>query len=401
MNNFVCIVNIGTELVDGDVVNSNAAWLSQQLTLQGYKVKLHLSVPDETEFMLNALKEAAATSDFIFVTGGLGPTSDDFTRNVVAQFLGLPLCFDDTSWERIEKLLTARNVKISDLNKRQCFFPEGSEIFSNNMGTADGFRIFNNEKEWVVLPGPPKELQFIWKQHLKPLYEFRVPTESKHHLTVVTTFGESESRLGEIVEKHFDDKTFQIGYRARLPFVDLKFWYRPEQKLELDLRLEKLLYEIEPFVVSRDGADALDELLMQFYFLPQVQVIDAATLGLLTDRVFRKLSLDTYADLRSKITAITLAQTAGGSAEQSCIHILQSAHENFVITVAGVDDKNLWCLGVKLNNQIQTHVEKLKFSGQEFSERNRSTIAELAFIYVCRILSQNSQNKNSKNQKGH
>ena len=395
MDNFVSIVNVGTEIVDGDVVNSNAAWLAQQLTQLGFHVRQHISVPDDTESMLKAFTSAAAESDLLFVTGGLGPTSDDFTRDVIAQYLARAMEFNEASWQRVQTLLKTRNVSVSELNRRQCFFPGGAEIFQNLAGTADAFRMFENGKEWVVLPGPPKELQFIWHQHLKPIYQFKIPENRRTHLEILTTYGESESRLGEVVEEIFRGTEFQIGYRARIPFVDLKFWYRHAQKNLLDEKLNVLRKTIEPFIVS-SGVDILDEVLTQFYFLPQVQIIDAATLGLLTERLFKKLVLESYVELRTKTTAITVSQTITGSAEQSCIHILKSAQEHFVITVTGIDDKNSWCLGVKMGLNIQTHVEKLRFSGKEFADRNRKTIVELAFIHLNKILNQSSQS-----QKGH
>ncbi len=396
MKHSVAIVNVGTEIVDGDVVNSNAAWLAKNLTAIGFQIKQHISVPDDTDYMLQAFAAAESTCDYIFVTGGLGPTTDDFTRDVLAQYLGLKLNFNQESWERVEKLLNSRRVPISDINKRQCFFPESAEIFPNLQGTADGFRIVKNEKHWTILPGPPKELRFLWNQYFKTLYEKTVSSEDKLHLATITTFGESESKLGEIVENLFKGIDFQIGYRARVPFVDLKFWYKVSQKNLLEKKLAELSELIEPFLVSRDGIDHLDKVLTQFYFSPQVQIIDAATLGILTERLFKKLAEEVYSELRTKITAITFSQLASGSAEQSCTQILRSAQENFVVVVTGIDENNLWCLGVKSAGKLQTHVEKLKFSGREFDERNRKTITELAFIYLSRILNQSTQS-----QKGH
>jgi molybdenum cofactor synthesis domain-containing protein len=148
------ILAIGTELTTGQIVNQNAANLSTKLKALGVIVTTHLTVPDDRQIILKSLKfletasdtEENSNHDIIFVTGGLGPTSDDFTRDLIAEWSGLPMKFDETSWIHIQERLKSRGFVVHERQKQQCYFPEKSEILFNSEGTANGFKLFVNKK---------------------------------------------------------------------------------------------------------------------------------------------------------------------------------------------------------------------------------------------------------------
>ena len=110
---------IGTEITDGDVVDQNSAWLSVRLVDMGFAVSEHRSVPDSRAAILAAVRELAKSNQLLFVTGGLGPTSDDFTREIIAEAAGLPLELSEDSWSRIQLLLESRGVEATETQKRQ------------------------------------------------------------------------------------------------------------------------------------------------------------------------------------------------------------------------------------------------------------------------------------------
>ena len=136
------VLAIGTELTNGQILNKNAATISQKLKTFGLQTELHLTVPDNHKLMLESMRYLEAQSDLIFITGGLGPTSDDFTRDVVSTWVGKPLQFDENSWNQIVQRLTVRGLQVREIQRQQCFFPEGSEILQNKEGTANAFRLF-------------------------------------------------------------------------------------------------------------------------------------------------------------------------------------------------------------------------------------------------------------------
>ena len=137
----VSILSIGTELTTGQIINRNSAWIAAKLKQQGLDSTVHVTVPDETEVILKSLHYCAELTDVLFITGGLGPTSDDFTRDVIAEWTGKKLIFDETSWVYIQEILKNRGVGVKAIQKQQCYFPEGSTILKNNKGTANAFSL--------------------------------------------------------------------------------------------------------------------------------------------------------------------------------------------------------------------------------------------------------------------
>src|SRR5262245_60987652 len=125
------ILTIGTELTTGQITNRNAAWISERLTAFGLEVALHETVPDERVLMLDALRRCSAQATYVFVTGGLGPTQDDFTRDIIAEWAGRKLEFHPPSWKRILDRLGQFGIPVAESNRRQCFFPTGAEIIEN------------------------------------------------------------------------------------------------------------------------------------------------------------------------------------------------------------------------------------------------------------------------------
>src|SRR5277367_6737018 len=130
------IVAIGTELTTGRIVDTNSAWISRRLMTIGVKPVVHLSCPDERPAVIETLRDAARRAKAIVVTGGLGPTEDDLTRDAVAEAAGVPLDFDAPSFEKIEKIYASfRRGPIPPSNRRQAEIPRGARILDNDCGT--------------------------------------------------------------------------------------------------------------------------------------------------------------------------------------------------------------------------------------------------------------------------
>ncbi|MGE0632426.1 MAG: molybdopterin-binding protein, partial [Pseudobdellovibrionaceae bacterium] len=117
------LISIGTEVVTGQIVNTNLTMLAMKLDSLGINSVFHLSLPDEKQQMEEGLSWISEQINFVFITGGLGPTSDDFTREVVTNWLGLPLIYDSPSWDWINKRLTERGARVREHQKQQCYFP--------------------------------------------------------------------------------------------------------------------------------------------------------------------------------------------------------------------------------------------------------------------------------------
>ena len=153
MDTYVGILAIGNEVVDGQITNLNAAWLSQQLTDLGALPKLHMSCHDNKEDIESALNYLSQTCHLIITSGGLGPTKDDFTRNVLSEWAGSELELDNDQWKQIQNKITQRNVTIREGHKRQAFIPKGAQALNNTKGVAPGFFIKASPCFLACLPG--------------------------------------------------------------------------------------------------------------------------------------------------------------------------------------------------------------------------------------------------------
>ncbi len=160
------IINVGTELLLGNILNTNAQFLSEQISHLGIDVFFQTIVGDNKSRLSEMIRLALTRCDLLIVTGGLGPTDDDITREVTAESVGLPLVFHQESYDRIVEHFKKRNM--APTNKKQAYIPENAIIMKNNNGTAPGFIIAKNNKHIAVLPGPPSELIPMFKESLVP-----------------------------------------------------------------------------------------------------------------------------------------------------------------------------------------------------------------------------------------
>ena len=194
------ILCVGTELLLGDIVNTNAAFLSSRLADLGINVYRHTSVGDNPERLKNALAAALRESDLVITSGGLGPTYDDLTKETVAAAFGREMQLHEESLERIEAYFKETGREMTDNNRKQAMMPLGAIVFNNNYGTAPALALIDEEKNKTVimLPGPPNELIPIFNEEVEPYLHTRRSTVlvSKN----VNIFGMGESAVETALE---------------------------------------------------------------------------------------------------------------------------------------------------------------------------------------------------------
>jgi len=163
------IVAVGTELLFGQVVNSNAAYISEQLQLLGIGVFYHFSVGDNPERLKQTLARAAEETDIVITTGGLGPTQDDLTKDIIAELCGRPLVHDDEAQRRLDEIMRSfGRMNYTENNLRQTLLPEGAEVFYNEAGTAPGFALEHSGNTFIAMPGPPREVKEMMERSVVP-----------------------------------------------------------------------------------------------------------------------------------------------------------------------------------------------------------------------------------------
>jgi nicotinamide-nucleotide amidase len=245
------ILAIGTELTLGQILNSNAQTLSQALFKMGFQMQAHLTVPDDKKLMTESLQFLIDKSQWIFVTGGLGPTVDDFTRDVIAEYFKTELEFNPAAWQRVQDKLTSRGVPVREVQKSQCYFPKGSQILTNSKGTADGFYVKHNDLNLFVLPGPPKEIDAIWQQHIiSVLIEASKDFDALQiHSWDLQGIGEGE--ISHKLAEEIKNCPFVISFRVHIPLVELKLTYPQSQMAAAKIWIEKIQLKIRDHVLAQ------------------------------------------------------------------------------------------------------------------------------------------------------
>jgi len=226
------IINTGSELMLGRVLNTHQQWLCRRLADLGHVVTRQVAIADAGIEIQQAVRESLARADFIITTGGLGPTSDDITRELIAELLGLKLVENKDVLTHIENFFAKRGRPRPARTSVETFVPEGAEVFINRNGTAPGLAIpiqnkkskIENPKWLVMLPGPPRELRPMFDEYVVPLLKREFAAEVFACRTLCST-GVGESRVQEAVEgplEPFVKRGLGVGYCARPGAVDVR-----------------------------------------------------------------------------------------------------------------------------------------------------------------------------------
>lgn len=288
------ILAIGTELSLGQITNRNASWLGARLHELGVFAAFHRVVPDDRALIVSEMQDLAAKVELLVVSGGLGPTTDDFTRECVAEFLGRPLVWDEDSWVWIQAKLSERGVAVREFQKQQCFYPVGAVILKNERGTAHGFRVeipggsANPLRHVIVLPGPPAEVESAFENGVRPWME---PWKSKLdplELRIWECIGVGESDVADRAEKALVGCPFDKAYRVHLPYVEFKLLYPFSRRTEAQVWCDKVDAALSPWVALRDGEDAVENLMKSVQDLNvsgRILLVDEVTEGLFAERL--------------------------------------------------------------------------------------------------------------------
>lgn len=197
------ILSVGTELLMGQIANTDAQYLSRGLNELGINVYYHTVVGDNPGRLRQQLRQAWERSDLIITTGGLGPTEDDLTKEAVAEFLGLPLELHQPSLEAMARYFAGIGRTMTPNNEKQAYFPKGCLVLDNPNGTAPGCLVEREGRVFVVLPGPPRELNPMFDNHVRPYLMQRGDAKITSRMLHIFGMGESEAayRLRAMIER--------------------------------------------------------------------------------------------------------------------------------------------------------------------------------------------------------
>ena len=239
------ILCVGTELLLGDIVNTNAAFLSTRLADLGINVYRHTAVGDNPERLRGALRLAIEENDLVITSGGLGPTYDDLTKETVADFFGRKMYMHEESLARIEAYFSRTGRVMTENNKKQAMMPEGAVVFTNNYGTAPALALYDAQrnKTVVMLPGPPNELVPIFNEEVEPYLHTRRKTILVSHNVNIFGMGESavETALAGLMQSAHNPT---VAPYCKEGEVRLRVTAKAESKEEADAMCERMIEEI-------------------------------------------------------------------------------------------------------------------------------------------------------------
>jgi nicotinamide-nucleotide amidase len=224
------IIAIGDELITGQRVDTNSAWLASQLALLGVQPLWHTTVGDSMEHNIEAFRIASQRADWTVATGGLGPTADDLTRHAIGEAFGRPLVLDQASLEAIEALFSGRKRPMPERNRVQAYFPQGCQVIPNRHGTAPGIDLWIPEgcgqsgHRVMAFPGVPAEMKAMWNQIARPrmLLETNLANRTLSFQTV-KLFGIGESEVETLVPNLIDrDRDPRVGITASQATITLR-----------------------------------------------------------------------------------------------------------------------------------------------------------------------------------
>jgi len=396
------VLNTGTELLFGSVINTHLSFLGQRLFPLGLRVQRQVTVPDG-DAIRDAILESAARSDLILVTGGLGPTSDDITREIVAELTRRPLRYDDSIFQKIKERFERRGLKLTNRISRQAYVPEGAAVLPNDFGTAPGLYLPARDgiPHLFLLPGPPRELQPMVDTYALPIWKRLAGDHDIHARTYRTTgLGESyiEDRVGD---RLLAIPGLELGYCASMGEVDVRI---VGSRSAVDSGNEIIQSELAPFIISTEEKE-LEEVVVQLLTAKHATLAttESCTGGLLANRVtdvagasivFLEGNVTYSNDAKTRTLGVSaeLISTVGAVSEEVARAMAEGARQRSGATFAlsttgiagpdgGTAEKPVGTVFIGLATRQQaTQVEKL------FFPTDRRTFKRVCTQYALEML---------------
>lgn len=245
------IIAVGTELLLGQIANTNGQFLSKHLAQLGINVYYHTVVGDNGERLTNAINIAKERANVIIIMGGLGPTKDDITKDTVAKMFHKQLVYDQDALHNIESFFQKKNVQISESNKRQALVIEGATVFPNDHGLAPGMALSEGSIIYILLPGPPREIEPMTTRYVKPFLSKYLAEKEIIHSRVLRFFniGEStiEDKLSDLIDTQSNPTIAPLAHDGE---VTIRLTAKARNKSEA----LKMIDEVEQIIMERVGS---------------------------------------------------------------------------------------------------------------------------------------------------
>ncbi|CAM3693070.1 CinA family nicotinamide mononucleotide deamidase-related protein [Vibrio aquimaris] len=248
----IAMLSTGEEVLHGDIVDTNAAWLSEKFFQRGFSLSKRSTVGDSKSALVEELMMLSFNYDVVIVNGGLGPTTDDVSAEAAAEASGCELELYSQWMDKLEKYFSSRGMPMPESNRKQAMLPQGSIILDNPIGTACGFSLTFNDCDFYFTPGVPSEFHLMVESIVLPALNERHDNVVGFDCSKLYTFGLSESYLSDLMNKVDLPDEYTLGYRSYLPYIEVKL-FGPKNDIDNRVKLLKIIHNlIEENVVSVD-----------------------------------------------------------------------------------------------------------------------------------------------------
>lgn len=393
------ILTIGAELLKGTVLNTNAKFLAAELTRLGFEVIEQVSCPDGLEDIRRSLHKAFTSADLVILSGGLGPTPDDLTRDALAAYFAVPLKFSKKQFSFIQGYYRKRGKKVPPMVRKEAMFPEGSVPLFNHYGIALGFYIERAGKMAVVLPGVPAELENMFHDLVVPAVRKYFPRIAKRFPVIVKTVGVGEPEIMIKLGKDFFDDPFDFGIYPSAGEVALRL-YAPSAKIASRLSA-KIKRRLGPLVYAW-GEKALSESVGELLLKKKksLAVAESCTGGALSaeitkipgsSRYFRGGIAAYQADIKRQIGVSAYALREGEVSPRVAAELARGVRESFesdfgigVTGIAGpgggTKSKPVGLVYISIADARKVHVFKHEFWGSRAQVQEKTVKKSLEYL---------------------
>jgi len=285
------ILTIGDEILIGQIIDSNSAWIAEQLNLKGIKVTRIISISDTAEAIREALERSFSETDLVLMTGGLGPTKDDITKKTLAEYYGVGMSFHEESFERLSRMFARWGRSTTTAHREQCYMPDNAKILVNKAGTAPGMWFAQSGKIAVSMPGVPYEMKYLMEHEVLPMIGKTFSGKPIFHRTILT-IGEGESRIAKRIEDIEEQlpEYIKLAYLPNLGQVRLRLSATGDNpnilKKELDTQVELIKARIPEFIFGYEK-DTIENVLGQLLLKNKktIATAESCTGGLVAHRI--------------------------------------------------------------------------------------------------------------------
>ncbi|MEG3753935.1 CinA family nicotinamide mononucleotide deamidase-related protein [Psychromonas arctica] len=242
----------GEEVLAGQIVDTNAAWLGNQLMNHGFEMHRRTTVGDRLKDLVEVFQERSLQADIILVNGGLGPTADDLSAQAMADAMGVPLVENQQWLEQLSIWGAERGITLTASNLKQAMLPEGAVLVDNPVGSACGFRVKLNRAWLFFTPGVPHEYKKMVSEQFLPFVKAQAGLQSKVEVTKLLSIGIGESTMAERLEKLSWPAGITLGYRAYMPYLELKLIARDVPQAQQVKAIDQAIAALGDTVVARN-----------------------------------------------------------------------------------------------------------------------------------------------------